>query len=163
MFGDHAQEEFFTALYKEMYPSLYKIALSAIHNEDVAQDLVQESFLIASRRLDNLLSCPSPKGWLIKTLRNVIGNTYKQRAKIADLFTSLEDLGDNVGTEPDFPVWLEYQGIIDDGSLELLMWIYCDNLSYQEAADRLGISLNACKKRIQRAKEQFKKTFEKEL
>lgn len=162
MIDDRTQEEYFIALYKEMYSSLYKIALSSIHNEDIAQDLVQETFLVAYRRRDALVSSSSPKGWLIKTLRNIIGNTYKQQAKIAEMFTSLEELEDNVGRDTDFPVKLEYRGIIDDESLKLLMWVYCDNWSYQEAADKLGISLSACKKRIQRAKEQFKKAFEEE-
>lgn len=36
-----------------------------------------------------------------------------------------------------------------------------DISSYQEAADRLGISLNACKKRIQRAKIALKRAIEK--
>ena len=39
--------------------------------------------------------------------------------------------------------------------------LYCEGTSYQEAANRLGISLNACKKRIQRAKQALKLAIEK--
>ena len=51
--------------------------------------------------------------------------------------------------------------IIDDEALSLLIWIYCEDASYQDAADRLGISLQACKKRIQRAKLALKRAIEK--
>lgn len=42
-----------------------------------------------------------------------------------------------------------------------MIWIYCEDTSYQDAANRLGISLDACKKRIQRAKLALKKAIEK--
>ena len=54
-----------------------------------------------------------------------------------------------------------YAGLIDDEALSLLIWIYCEDASYQDAADRLGISLQACKKRIQRAKLALKRAIEK--
>lgn len=153
------QDEFFTKIYQEMYSNLYSRAFVAIKNEDIAQELVQETFLVAYTKLDSLISSPSPQGWLIKTLQNIIGNTYKQQAKIAEMI-AWEELDENIGSDPEIPVKLEYQGTIDDESLKLLMWIYCENWSYQEAADELGISLNACKKRIQRAKEQLRKALE---
>ena len=54
-----------------------------------------------------------------------------------------------------------YAGLIDEEALSLLIWVYCEGTSYQDAADRLGISLDACKKRIQRAKLALKHAIEK--
>ena len=60
-----------------------------------------------------------------------------------------------------YPVNDMYAGLIDEEALALLIWIYCEDTSYQDAANRLGISLDACKKRIQRAKLALKKAIEK--
>lgn len=145
-------------LYVEHYSYLYRFARSFV-NPDLAEDLVQETFLIAQKRLDRVTSSENPTGWLINTLKNVIGNTYQKRQFI---YTELspdaiaDEAGEYVHSINDM-----YAGLIDDEALSLLIWIYCEDTSYQEAANRLGISLDSCKKRIQRAKQALKKAIEK--
>ena len=89
----------------------------------------------------------------------MIGNTYQKRHFI---YTQLipESIVDK-SSEYVHPVNDMYAGLIDEEALSLLVWIYCEGTSYQEAANRLGISLNACKKRIQRAKQALKLAIEK--
>ena len=65
-------------LYIENYAHLIRTARSFV-NADLAEDLVQETFLIAQKRLDRVVNSPNPTAWLVKTLRNVIGNTYQKR------------------------------------------------------------------------------------
>ena len=65
-------------LYVEHYSYLYRFARSFV-NPDLAEDLVQETFLIAQKRLDRVTGSENPTGWLINTLKNVIGNTYQKR------------------------------------------------------------------------------------
>lgn len=65
-------------LYVEHYSCLFRFARSYV-NQDLAEDLVQETFLIAQKRIDRVIGSENPKGWLINTLRNVIGNTYQKR------------------------------------------------------------------------------------
>ena len=145
-------------LYVEHYSYLYRFARRFV-NPDLAEDLVQETFLIAQKRLDRVTSSENPTGWLINTLKNVIGNTYQKRQFI---YTELspdaiaDESGEYVHSINDM-----YAGLIDDEALSLLIWIYCEDTSYQEAANRLGISLDSCKKRIQRAKQALKKAIEK--
>lgn len=54
-------------------------------NQDLAQDVVQETFLIAQAKIEQVMESPSPKGWLFNTLKNVIGNTYKQQKRLANM------------------------------------------------------------------------------
>ena len=152
------QQAFFDELYLKMYSDLYKLAYAAFRSPDIAQDIVQETFLVAYKKLEDLSASPSPRGWLVNTLKNVVGNTYKQQAKLTDMFVPLETAEQS--RELQIPVRLQYRGLIDEGSLQLLVWIYCEKWSYQEAADELGLSLAACKKRIQRAKAQLKAALE---
>lgn len=60
-------------------------------------------------------------------------------------------------------VLTEYQGAIPAEDLQLLIWIYCDEDTYADAAQRLGSSLAACKKRIQRAKLKFKEALNEKV
>ncbi len=142
-------------LYRREYKHMYRIACAFLNNQDLSLDAVQETFRIACEKSSELASSSSVEAWLVKTLRNVIGNIYKQRKKLLWL---IEPLCETSGvTEMELSVRTEYYGTLDSKSLELLIWIYCEGISYCEAATRLGISLNACKKRIQRAKEQLRK------
>ena len=144
-------------LYIKHYNYLVRFALKFAKN-DLAEDLVQETFLIAQKRLDRVLSSKNPTGWLINTLKNVIGNTYQRRQFI---YTKLipemliDESGEYVHSVNDM-----YAGLIDEEALSLLVWVYCEDVSYQDAAFRLGISLSACKKRIQRAKLTLKRAIE---
>ena len=144
-------------LYIRHYNDLIRFARSFVKN-DLAEDLVQETFLIAQKRLDRVLSSENPTGWLINTLKNVIGNTYQRRQFIYTKLipeTVIDESGEYVYSVNDM-----YAGLIDEEALSLLIWVYCEDISYQEAASRLGISLSACKKRIQRAKLALKKAIE---
>ena len=106
-------------LYVEHYSYLYRFARSFV-NPDLAEDLVQETFLIAQKRLDRVTSSENPTGWLINTLKNVIGNTYQKRQFI---YTELspdaiaDEAGEYVHSINDM-----YAGLIDDEALSLLIW-----------------------------------------
>lgn len=137
-------------LYLENYSSLICFAKSVMTNKDAAEDLVQETFLIAQCKLDAVLSSPNPHGWLMNTLKNVIGNYYKQQRFIAQHL--IADSYPDSASEYTFSVNELYAGLVSSEELELLVWTYCENVSRQEAAERLGISADACRKRLQRAK-----------
>lgn len=102
-------------LYVEHYSYLYRFARSFV-NPDLAEDLVQETFLIAQKRLDRVTSSENPTGWLINTLKNVIGNTYQKRQFI---YTELspdaiaDEAGEYVHSINDM-----YAGLIDDEALD---------------------------------------------
>ena len=144
-------------LYIKHYNYLVRFALRFAKN-DLAEDLVQETFLIAQKRLDRVLSSKNPTGWLINTLKNVIGNTYQRRQFIYTTLipeTVIDESREYMCSVNDM-----YAGLIDEEALSLLVWVYCEDVSYQEVASCLGISLSACKKRIQRAKRALKRAIE---
>lgn len=143
-------------LYVANYSKFFSFAKFAVSDPLMAEDLVQDTFVIALHRIDVLLASENPCGWLQNTLKNVIGNAYQKR-RIPTV-----DISAAVGVHSDahqFSVFDLYAGIIDDSSLRLLTWIYCDGICHQEAADRLGISVETCKKRTQRAKQALGKAI----
>ena len=142
------------------YSIMLEYADHFFNNRDVAEDAVQDTFLLAQIKIDELLNSPNPAGWLMNTLKNIIGDLYRRRKKVMELCTPLED--SLATTAFSINPRLEYEGIISRQELDLLFWIYCDGLSYKEVSDKLGIGLSACKKRIQRAKIRFRQAMENE-
>ena len=143
-------------LFLDNYTAMEAYAYRFFHNRDLAQDVVQETFLIAQTKLLVLQASPSPRGWLFNTLKNVMGNVYKQKKRLQEMVPIQE--GDMM---EEFHPGLasEYENLIPADDLRLLIWVYCEGWPYQDIADRLGISLAACKKRIQRARIRLKNSL----
>jgi RNA polymerase sigma-70 factor (ECF subfamily) len=154
---DNEKKAFLEELFLKNYAAMESYAAHFFQNRDIAQDVVQETFLIAQIKLDTLMASPAPRGWLFNTLKNVIGNTYRQQKRLRQLLP-LEDRDRSGPLE--LPLETKYRALISEEDLRLLIRIYCDGWHYAEAAEQLGISLAACKKRVQRAKGKLKKALE---
>ena len=145
-----SQRDYIQALYLEHYAALESYVLGLGFSEDAAEDWLQETFLVAIRRIETLQICKSPRAYLIRILRNVIGYHLRSLKYAAELANRLrepkEEYLDEVAPE------VLYRGMVRDEELRLLLRFYRDGCSQKELAEELGIDLNACKKRIQRAK-----------
>lgn len=157
---DESKSAFLERIFMENYSDMESFARRFFQNEDIAQDAVQETFLVAQIKIEQLIVSPEPRGWLFNALKNVCGNIYKQQKHLAAIVPE-EDY--NAAEPMELSVLTEYQGAIPAEDLQLLIWIYCDEDTYADAAQRLGISLAACKKRIQRAKLKFKEALNEKV
>jgi RNA polymerase sigma-70 factor (TIGR02943 family) len=59
---------------------LYGFAMSRLRDEDVAKDLVQDTFLAALQRLDRFEGNSEEKTWLTAILKNKIADFYRKRS-----------------------------------------------------------------------------------
>lgn len=156
-----SDDAFLRELFLQNHSDMLRFAAAALSSEDLAQDVVQDTFLVAQLRIDRLRTSKAPRAWLFATLKNIIGRVYKHQKVLYRLLDPGPDR--DAAQEPTVPVALEYRGLIDQGELDLLIWVYCEGCSYQQAADRLQISLSACKKRIQRARAHLAEAYQKEF
>lgn len=85
MDGCNSQNERIAQLFREMFDVLYVYAKNALGDHSLAEDATQETFCIACAKSDECLQSDNPKGWLMKTLKNVVRNTKRQRAKLSML------------------------------------------------------------------------------
>jgi RNA polymerase sigma-70 factor (ECF subfamily) len=70
---------------------LYRFAWVRLHDEDVAQDLVQESFLAAWRARDSFKGDSSRKTWLIGILKHKIIDHIRKQIRQRKLHDALEE------------------------------------------------------------------------
>lgn len=158
-------QEYVEKLYLEMYTPMLNYAKGALLKESLAQEAVQETFLTACSLLDNLKSSPNPQGWIMNTLKHVIGK-IKETRNIHNRYFLLDDSALSVAADPKAhhpaPALL-YDGLISQEDYRLLCRIGIDGYSILELSDELGISLAACRKRIQRARERFRAQYDREI
>ena len=150
-----------TSLFQEYADYLLDYAQNYGCSPDLAEDMVQETFTIAVRKAENLYYAVTQRGWLILTLRNTISNDQRNIMYAQRLLKKLELQHQEERSESLSPAYL-YKGLIDSKDLELLIRYWSDGESVKSIAKSLGISEDACRKRLYRAKERLKDALEQE-
>lgn len=142
-------------LYSEMYEWLFGYANAVLKDPPHAEEAVQETFRIACDKCTALLKSENPKGWLVNTLKGVLRNSLRKEARYRRVFVPFRKYYDSE-QEDDLPLELLYQDLANTKEYELMRKL-SECGSVRELAKRLGISENACKKRVQRARMYLKK------
>ena len=138
----------------EMYDRLFIYARSALDNESLAEEAIQETFRIVCMKPEDLLSSPNPKGWIVNTLKYTIQNMKRSRDKANVLLTQYLAANSSVAFSEDrISLEVTYENVARSEEFSLIKEMAVDGRSHLEMAQSRGISVAACKKRVQRAKE----------
>lgn len=158
-----AQEQFFDSLYQEMYELLLHYAENALeYHHALAEEAVQETFRVCWTKMESVMTMENPRGWLFATLKNVIRNIRRNQARFANLLLMLSAAYsmEAPAASERLSLDLEYGDLKNDPDYLLLKEFVLEHCSIREMAQARGITIAACKKRIQRAKERLRKYFE---
>ena len=153
------QRQQIEVLYLEMFDKLKAYAKCSLDSEALAEEAVQEAFRIACQKPEALCDSTNPHGWLVVTLKNVIRNIRSQQAtakRIVEqyLMTQAKEIS---FSEDRVNLNILYQDMADSDDFKLLSEMAIEGKSHKEMAEARGISVAACKKRVQRAKEKLQK------
>ena len=74
----------FEKIYSEYFTDIYKYSLSLCHNETVAEDIAQETFLKAMENIKNFKSDCTLKVWLCQIAKNTYISYYRKNKKITE-------------------------------------------------------------------------------
>ena len=149
-------------LHGEMHNSLYIYAKAALGNNALAEEAVQETFRIACGNPNKLLTSSNPNGWLMEALKYVIRNIRRNRARLSNLMTAAIPL-EAVASEPsrqDMEFNAMCEEYVGEEDYRLLRMVTLDKYTMLEASQELGITVEACKKRVQRARKKLKNFLE---
>lgn len=148
-------------LYYTMYDTLYAYAL--LHASDLAppEELIQETFQIACTKSSELLCSKNRQGWIMLTMKNVIRSARsKQQSRHNTLTLMTEsDYTNYIATEDPIDLRILYGNLAETEDFKLIME-QVNGYSIQELAQKRGISEDACKKRLVRAKKALRKKIE---
>ena len=144
-------------LYKEMYPALHTYALRILKDHALAEEAIQDAFCIACAKREQVLSNPKPRGWIMMTLKHVMQNMLRTQRKLQHLlFLTAGEEQPMEGPEL-LDVDVLFGNVSDSEDFRLLKRIALEQCTMAELAQDLGISAEACKKRVQRARKRLQK------
>ena len=156
-----AQNQEIEHLYHEMFDKMRIYAFCSLKIEALAEEAVQETFRIACQKPEQLCESVNPRGWLMQTLKYTIANIKHSREsakKIMQRYLIAHDMDDTI-SEDTLYLNVLYDNISDTEEFKLLAEMVIDGRSHLEMATSRGISVSACKKRVQRAKETLRKNL----
>lgn len=157
---DQRMDEQISALYTEMFDYMFSYALPALGSPGLAEEAVQETFVIACQKPDKLLNSPNPKGWLVLTLKNVVHNQLRSRARLSYYIMKYAEnralVFNNEEAACDDYTAIEYSDIVSPKDFAMLRMYVFDKCSMLEISKKYGISVDATNKRIQRARSKLK-------
>ena len=91
-------------LYREYFTPVYRYTLSLVHDPDMAEEITQETFFRALKKINDYRGEASLKVWLCQIARNLSFDSLKRQSKITAL-TKHDDESDDyelpAGSESD--------------------------------------------------------------
>ena len=141
---------------------MFFYAKAVLKSTSLAEEAVQEAFRIVCSKPESIFCSEQPKGWIMNTLKNVIRSEKRMYANFSKLIIRLipEEGAVPLGIGFDDYSGVEYSDLLSDEEFRLMRLIVLQNYTIREAAMELGISVEACKKRVQRTKKKLQKALD---
>lgn len=149
-----------TRLVAEFHPAVYRYAYRLTGSVPDAEDLAQQTFLIAHEKIGQLRSVDCARSWLFTILRHLFGRWLQKRSETpaGDLSLNLNSLPGEIPPE-DTIDREQLQRALDQlpAAYRLVVTMfYFEDCSYREIAEELELPLGTVMSRLARAKAQLR-------
>ena len=149
-------------IYRLYYKAMYNTSLRILNHEAEAEDVMQESFLDAFRKLDEYKGEGSFGGWLRRIVVNNSIDTLKKRKEFVPLENNLPEPDDDSSGAMES---IEYRveeikkalPLLPEDYRVILSLLLFEGYDHEEIAQILNISNNVSRTRFFRAKERLLK------
>ncbi len=157
-------EKAISLLYEHYGDTLYGVAHKVVRNEELAQDVLQESFVKIWKKSDSYDSSKAKLfTWLFRITRNTAIDKLRSVNTKADKEIQIDvsdvySLGVN-STRPEFMDVKENLGKIESKYQIVLEALFFQGMTQQEASDELNIPLGTIKSRLKIGLRELKKIY----
>jgi len=154
----------FNELYSKYYERIFSIARGILLDHDEAADATQEIFALIYRNLNRFDRKSKFSTWMFRvavnrSIQQGRGLKYKHRqVELNEASEKQVHEPENKESDPRVTAAMEQLQPVDRAVLTLFYW---EELSLQEVADSLHCGVNAAKTRLFRARERFRKFYER--
>jgi RNA polymerase sigma-70 factor, ECF subfamily len=147
-------------LIQKTQKNLYRFCCYLASNESLAQDLCQDAYIKALENIGRLKKPDKFLSWLFTTAKNLFLD--HQRSPATQRAEPLDSVENSVAQAPKTDLRIQIQETLDklpaDERLVLLL-VDLEGYSYSEAAEILGISEDAVRSRLHKARKLFANTY----
>jgi RNA polymerase sigma-70 factor (ECF subfamily) len=152
---------FLQNLYEQEKESMFWYAVSKLRDNYLADEAVQETFVVAWTKVEALMVMENPIGWLFGTLKIIMKRIKSEEYMIHKLLVSIDEpLNHPLSSGDEIDTVLLFDGIVSNEDFSILDKIYIHGYTYKEVADEMGLPLSTVGMRVKRAKERFRKNYE---
>ena len=143
-------------LVDQHHAQVYRYAFRLSGNQADAEDLTQQTFLIAHQKLSQLREQAKAAGWLLTIARSCFLKSIRRPRPVTE--TSMQISVDQIPRDGS-PFSAIDRMVLQDALCELpddqravVLMFYFENLAYKEIAEQLGIKIGTVMSRLSRAK-----------
>jgi len=156
-------------VYNRYQRAMYNVALRIVKDTAEAEDIMQESFITAFRKLDSFKGEAAFGAWLKRIVTNNSLTQYRKSSRyifVSDETISEETHEETYGlAEDDYSDMKSKQMLkcmeeLHDSYRQILSLHFIEGFDYEEICEILGISYANCRTLISRAKESLRKKLE---
>ena len=132
--------------------------LQRVSDEQVAEDLLQETFVRIHSKLGEIDDAQRINAWVFQIARNLVVDHYRLKSRAAlELANDLEANNDEATMNELVAGWLPPMiSQLPDKYGEAVELYELEGVPQQEIAEKLGLSLSGAKSRVQRGREKLK-------
>ncbi|MCY1636550.1 RNA polymerase sigma-70 factor [Marinifilum sp. D737] len=157
----------FEQLFKEHYDSLYYYAYSIVNDDELAKDMVNDSFEEIWNRRNKLDISYSLKSFLYRMVKNrCLNHLKKQEVERKYIDRSKQSISEELDEYKDYePVMAEIMKAIEqlpEQGRKVFTKCFIENLSYKEAAEDLNVSVNTIKTHVVNSLKRLRKDLDKD-
>jgi len=151
----------FTQVVDHHHAALFRFALSLCRDEDMAADLVQQTFLMWGTRGHQLRDESKLKSWLLTTLHREFLATRRRESRfpnveVSEAMQELPQIPSGVVDHMDSVAVMEALQQIDELHRAPLALFYLEDMSYREIAETLEVPTGTVMSRLSRGKAQLR-------
>ncbi len=152
----HKDEEAFTSVYNETKYAVYSLILSIIKDRNLAQDIMQETYITMLEKIDSYRPGSNFRNWLLTISRNKAIDYYrkKQREELIDPDV-LQISSSPVGEEA--TLLSEVLELLNQKERSILLLYIVQNYKHREIAEILGLPLGTVLWLYQKALKKIRK------
>lgn len=157
----------FEILTKQNYKKVYQTVYSYTKDKYISEDAVQQAFIIAYKKLNQLKVKEKFASWVISIALNEAKRMLNNKNNVK--ITPLTDLHLNMlsnSKENDIELKEDIDNVLNklkEKETEILVLKYYADLTLQQIADFLGIKLSNTKVKLHRAKESFRNLINQDM
>ena len=157
-FLKNRDDKSFHKLYTSMTPHLYKMAFRLTDSESLCDDLIQDMWVVAIKKLGDFQWRSELKTWLIGILINLSRNNRKEKEKWE--ITQLDSLVPEISIESKFLETYDLELAISKlppGYRQILILHDIEGFKHREIAELLDIKEGTCKSQLFYARKALRK------
>lgn len=164
--------DYFAEIVDRYQVALLRKANSMLRNEESAEDVVQETFVKIYANAGRFKEVPGAtfKSWAYKILVNTCLTLLKKSKREREIFVALDpELAEVIADPMDLSFidkkfssdhLMSLVSRLSETLRRTVMWHTVDDLSYQEIAEKEGVTEGVVRARMHRAKKELKKINE---